>query len=162
MIADVDCPALAKATRAGLDTRIVPYRGNRAGFTTDLLDAAGETEALVLAGFMRVLGPEAVQRFPERIVNVHPSLLPAFPGLDAVGQALAAGVKVSGVTVHFVDEEVDHGPIIAQRAVPVLPEDDIASLHARIQEEEHDLYPRVVEALLAGRLAVEGRTVRWS
>ena len=115
----------------------------------------------MLAGFMRILGPEAVARFPNRIVNIHPSLLPAFPGLDAVSLALAAGVKVTGVTVHFVDEQVDHGPIIAQRAVPVLPGDDKATLHDRIQIEEHDLYPRVVAALLANQLTVEGRTVRW-
>ncbi|MGI8517396.1 MAG: phosphoribosylglycinamide formyltransferase [Acidimicrobiia bacterium] len=162
VIADVDCAALAKADAAGIAWKIVPYRGGRSSFTNEILEMAGDAEALVLAGFMRILGKEAMANFPNRIVNIHPSLLPSFPGLEAIAQALAAGVKVTGVTVHFVDEQVDHGPIVAQEAVPVLPEDDVRSLHARIQIEEHDLYPRVVEALLAGRLSVEGRTVRWS
>ena len=161
VIADVDCAALGMAQAAGISTQVIHHNGDRSRFTSEVLQAAGAAQALVLAGFMRILGPEAVARFPNRIVNIHPSLLPAFPGLDAVSQALAAGVKVTGVTVHFVDEQVDHGPIIAQRAVPVLPGDDEATLHDRIQIEEHDLYPRVVAALLANQLTVEGRTVRW-
>lgn len=161
VIADIDCAALAKAKAAGIETRIVAPFESRAEFTSRILKATGKVEALVLAGFMRILGPEAIARFPNRIVNIHPSLLPAFPGLDAVLKALASGVKVTGVTVHFVDEKVDHGPIIAQQAVPVLPGDDEATLHERIQIEEHDLYPRVVAALLAQQLTVEGRTVRW-
>lgn len=120
-----------------------------------------EAEAVVLAGFMRVLSGELVGAFRDRILNIHPSLLPAFPGANAVDQALDHGVKVTGVTVHFVDEEVDHGPIVAQRAVPVLPEDDRDRLHARIQVEEHDLYPRVVRALARGEIVVDGRKVRW-
>ena len=119
-------------------------------------------EALVLAGFMRILGPEAMKRFPNRILNVHPSLLPAFPGVDAVGQALRAGVQVTGVTVHFVDERVDHGPIIAQEAVAVHAGDDEAVLHARIQATEHDLYPRVVKALVEGKVLVDNGKVIWS
>jgi phosphoribosylglycinamide formyltransferase-1 len=99
--------------------------------------------------------------YPNRVLNIHPSLLPAFPGANAVRQALDHGVKVTGVTVHFVDEEVDHGPIIAQRAVPVLADDDLARLHARIQVEEHDLYPRVVSAFARGEIQVEGAKVRW-
>ncbi len=99
---------------------MIPYRGDRSSFTSEILGEADEAEALVLAGFMRILGPEAIARFSNRIVNIHPSLLPAFPGLEAVAQALTAGVKVTGVTVHFVDEKIDHGPIIAQRTVPVL------------------------------------------
>lgn len=162
VVADVDCPALVKAEAAGISSRLIPYRGDRARFTTAILGVADDAEALVLAGFMRILGREAMSRFPNRIVNIHPSLLPSFPGLDAVGQAVAAGVKVTGVTVHFVDEEVDHGPIIAQRPVPVREDDDVHSLHARIQIEEHDLYPKVVEALLGGRLTVDGRQVTWS
>lgn len=118
-------------------------------------------QALVLAGFMRILGHEAVTRFPNRILNIHPSLLPAFPGVDAVEQALAAGVPVTGVTVHFVDERVDHGPTIAQTEVPVLPGDDHVSLHRRIQVAEHDLYPRVVRALVEGRLFVDNGKVIW-
>ncbi|MFN2486588.1 MAG: phosphoribosylglycinamide formyltransferase [Acidimicrobiia bacterium] len=162
VVADGECPALAKAEAVGISTRVIPYRGGRASFTSEILDVAGDAEALVLAGFMRILGKEAIARFPNRIVNIHPSLLPSFPGLDAVAQALAAGVKVTGATVHFVDELLDHGPIIAQKAVPVLPGDNACSLHKRIKIEEHVLYPRVVEALLAGRLSVEGRTVSWS
>jgi phosphoribosylglycinamide formyltransferase-1 len=110
---------------------------------------------------MRILGPAAPRTLPNRIVNIHPSLLPAFPGRAAVEQALAAAVKITGVTIHFVDELVDHGPIIAQQAVPVMPDDDVASLHGRIQAEEHRLYPQVVEALIGGRLEVEGRQVLW-
>jgi phosphoribosylglycinamide formyltransferase-1 len=115
----------------------------------------------VLAGFMRVLDGALVKAFSDRILNIHPSLLPAFPGAHAVDHALEHGVKLTGVTVHFVDEEVDHGPIIAQRAVPVLPGDDRESLHARIQVEEHDLYPRVVSAFARGEIEVEGRKVTW-
>jgi phosphoribosylglycinamide formyltransferase-1 len=116
---------------------------------------------MVLAGFMRILAAEAVGRFPNRILNIHPSLLPAFPGANAVAQALAHGVTVTGVTIHLVDEQVDHGPIIAQRAVPVLPDDDVAALHARIQVQEHDLYPRVVRAFVAGEVAVVDGRVVW-
>ncbi len=112
--------------RPPIATSVVQYRGDRSEFTKEICriaEAAG-AQALVLAGFMRILGPEAIARFPNRILNIHPSLLPAFPGVDAVGQALRAGVPVTGVTVHFVDERVDHGPIIAQVEVPVLPDDD--------------------------------------
>ena len=142
----------------------VPFEGDRNAFTASILELAGShgVGTLVLAGFMRILGPAAPQTMPNRIVNIHPSLLPAFPGRDAVEQALAAGVKISGVTVHFVDEFVDHGPIIAQEAVPVLVDDTPQSLHVRIQKEEHQLYPRVVEALLEGRLVVNGRSVSWT
>jgi len=156
---------LDRATKAGIPTAIVDWKatGDRAAFTTAVCDAAAAAgaEAMVLAGFMRILTAEAIRRFPERIVNIHPALLPAFPGAHAVPQALAHGVKVTGVTVHFVDELVDHGPIISQEAVPVLPGDTEASLHARIQEVEHRLYPEAVAALAAGRLHVEGRTVIW-
>ena len=115
-----------------------------------------------LAGFMRILAAEAMARFPGRILNIHPSLLPAFPGAAAVRRALEAGVTVSGVTIHFVDEQVDHGPIIAQRPVEVMEGDDEASLHARIQQQEHDLYPQVVKALAAGRLRMQDGRTRWS
>ena len=165
MISDVgDCQALERARAASIATAVVPYGGDRGGFTKEICDVAegAGVEALVLAGFMRILGPEAIARFPHRIVNVHPSLLPAFPGVDAVGQALRAGVQVTGVTVHFVDERVDHGPIIAQHPVSVHPDDDEASLHARIQVEEHEVYPRVVRALVEGRLLVDNGKVIWS
>lgn len=157
--------ALGRAASAGIQTSVVPWSdyASRAEFSRAILEVVEErtVEAVVLAGFMRVLSGELVDRFRNRILNIHPSLLPAFPGANAVEQALEHGVKVTGVTVHFVDEEVDHGPIIAQRAVPVLPGDDRASLHARIQVEEHDLYPRVVGALARGAIRVEGRRVIW-
>ena len=165
MISDVgDCRALERAREASIETEVVAYTGDRAEFTKEICDVAERAgvEALILAGFMRVLGPEAITRFPHRILNVHPSLLPAFPGVDAVGQALRARVHVTGVTVHFVDERIDHGPIIAQRAVPVLPGDDEASLHARIQVEEHEIYPQTVRALAEGRLLVDNGKVTWS
>jgi phosphoribosylglycinamide formyltransferase-1 len=137
---------------------------DRESFTKEVCDVVEEAgaEAMVLAGFMRILAPEAVRRFPLRILNIHPALLPAFPGIQAVERALDYGVKVTGVTVHFVDEEVDHGPIIAQVPVEVYPDDDPASLHARLREVEHRIYPEVVDAFARGRLEVEGRTVRWT
>ena len=164
VIADLECGALERARRVKIPTETVPFEGDRNAFTATILELVGShgVGTLVLAGFMRILGPAAPQTMPNRIVNIHPSLLPAFPGRDAVEQALAAGVKISGVTVHFVDEFVDHGPIIAQQAVPVLVDDTPQSLHARIQKEEHQLYPRVVEALLEGRLVVNGRSVTWT
>jgi len=165
VISDVgNCRALARAREASIETAVVRFEGDRAGFTTEICEVAerARVQALVLAGFMRILGPEAIRRFPNRILNVHPSLLPAFPGVDAVGQALRAGVQVTGVTVHFVDERVDHGPIVAQRAVPVHPGEDVASLHARIQTQEHEVYPDAVRALVEGRLVVENGKVIWS
>jgi phosphoribosylglycinamide formyltransferase-1 len=103
-----------------------------------------EVDLVILAGFMRVLKEPTLQAFPRRILNIHPSLLPKFPGLSAWSQALAAGEKVTGCTVHFVDDKIDHGAIIAQREVPILPEDTAESLHARIQEAERELYPEVI------------------
>jgi len=115
---------------------------------------------VVLAGFMRVLKDNFLRAFPEAILNIHPSLLPAFPGLEAWKQALEYGVKVTGCTVHFVDAGVDSGPILGQRAVPVLPDDTPASLHARIQEAERSLYPEVIAALASGRVVIRGRTAQ--
>jgi phosphoribosylglycinamide formyltransferase-1 len=156
-------PALARAAAAGKPAEVVDHRGfaDREAFEDKLLVtlAAHQVDAVVLAGFMRVLTARFVDRYPLRIVNTHPSLLPAFPGIDAVPQALAHGVKLSGVTIHFVDAQLDAGPIIAQAAVPVLPGDDVAALHARIQREEHRLLPEVVQRLASGRLACEGRVV---
>lgn len=116
-------------------------------------------EHLLLAGYMRILGPVVIRAFPDRILNVHPSLLPAFPGAHAVRDTLAWGARVTGATVHLVDEEVDHGPIVLQEAVPVLPGDDEQALHARIQGVEHRLYPQAAGLLAEGRLKVEGRLV---
>lgn len=118
-----------------------------------------DVDLVVLAGFMRVLGAEFVEAFRHRIMNIHPSLLPAFPGLHAQRQALEHGVKVSGCTVHFVDEGVDTGPIILQRAVPVLEDDDEDSLAKRILMEEHKTYPRAIQLFAEGRLSIEGRRV---
>jgi phosphoribosylglycinamide formyltransferase-1 len=109
---------------------------------------------------MRLVTPELLSRFPGRVVNVHPALLPAFPGLHAPRQALAYGVTVSGCTVHFVDEGTDTGPIIAQAAVPVEPDDDEASLATRIQQQEHRLFPAVVREIARGTISVEGRRVK--
>jgi phosphoribosylglycinamide formyltransferase-1 len=113
----------------------------------------------VLAGFMRVLTPVFIDRFAGRIVNTHPSLLPAFPGAHAAADAIAYGVKLSGVSIHFVDASLDGGPLIAQVAVPVHPGDDAAALQARIQAEEHRLLPQVVRRLAAGLITCEGRSV---
>jgi phosphoribosylglycinamide formyltransferase-1 len=156
-------PALARAERAGKPAVVVDHKQfkDRSAFEDALLAVLREhaVEAVVLAGFMRVLTPRFIDAFPHRIINTHPSLLPAFPGTDGPAQALAYGVKLSGVTVHFVDSSLDGGPIIAQVAVPVLPDDDAAALHHRIQVEEHRLLPRVVQRLAAGRYACEGRHV---
>jgi len=158
-----DVGALARAAAAGVPAVVVDHRGfaDRADFERALVAAlAGHAiDAVVLAGFMRILTPTFLGAFPGRVINTHPALCPAFPGTDAPAQALAHGVKVTGVTVHFVDAGVDTGPIIAQRAVPVRPDDDARSLHARIQIEEHRLLPAVVQALAAGRLRCDGRTV---
>jgi phosphoribosylglycinamide formyltransferase-1 len=119
-----------------------------------------EIDLVALAGFMRILGPELVGAFRGRMLNVHPALLPAFPGSQAVADALDWGVKVTGVTVHLVDEEVDHGPVVFQEAIEVLPDDDWDALEARVHEVEHRLLPAAVRALAEGRLVVNGRMVR--
>jgi phosphoribosylglycinamide formyltransferase 1 len=124
-----------------------------------LLEEEG-IELVLLAGYMRILGPNVVRAFRDRILNVHPALLPAFPGANAVRDALDWGARVTGATVHLVDEEVDHGPVVLQEAVPVLESDDERALHARIQEVEHRLFPLAVRLLAEGRLDVDGRQVR--
>lgn len=137
------------------------YRG-REEFDRALLDTLLERsiEAVALAGFMRLVGPEIVRAFEGRMLNVHPALLPAFPGTSSVADALGWGVKVTGVTVHFVDEQVDHGPIVFQEAIPVLPDDDWDALEARVHEVEHRLFPAAVRALVEGRIRIDGRVVR--
>lgn len=154
--------ALARARAAGVPTWVLRPRDfpHRDAFDRALAEACSGAELVCLAGFMRLLGPEFVSRFRNRCLNVHPSLLPAFPGLNAPAQALAHGVKVSGCTVHFVDEGCDTGPIVAQEAVPVLEDDTPERLHRRIQEVEHRLYPKAIRWFLEGRLVVEGRRVR--
>jgi phosphoribosylglycinamide formyltransferase 1 len=158
-----DAYALERAKAAGVPAVVIDHKAfpDRDAFEVVVLAelAARGVEAIVLAGFMRILGGRFIAAFPGRIVNTHPALLPAFPGVDAPAQAIAHGAKLSGVTVHFVDGGVDTGPIIAQRAVPVLAGDTAETLHARIQIEEHRLLPRVVQALAAGRITCEGRRV---
>ena len=152
---------LERARRAGVDTAVVrpADHPDRPSFDLALRDlvAAARPDVVCLAGFMRILGPGFVRAFPDRIVNTHPSLLPAFRGAHAVREALAYGVKVTGCTVHLVDEEVDHGPVLFQSAVPVEPGDDEDRLHERIKQEERRLLPLAVRLLAEGRVLVEGR-----
>lgn len=156
--------ALERAAERAMPTASVPKGKGEArdAWSARLLEAARahEPDLIVLAGFMKVLGASFVDAFERRIVNVHPSLLPSFPGLDAPGQAIAAGVRVSGCTVHLVDRHVDTGPILAQAAVAVAPGDDGPSLHARIQRREHVLLPRVVDAIGRGALVLDPEP-RW-
>ena len=158
-----DVQALARATDAHKPAVVVDHKAfaDRTAFEDRLLAVLAEhrVELVVLAGFMRVLTPHFLDRFPLRVVNTHPSLLPAFPGVDAPAQAVQHAVKVSGVTIHFVDSSLDGGPIIAQVPVAVFPADDAASLHARIQAEEHRLLPEVVRRLAAGLYSCQGRHV---
>ena len=153
---------LDKARAAGIPSLFLDHRGrSREDYEMALLAILKEHEVslVCLAGFMRRLSPTFVRAFAGRILNVHPSLLPAFPGLDAQRQALDHGVKVAGATVHLVDEGLDTGPIVAQEAVSVLPGDTYEGLAARILEVEHRIYPLAVEILLRGRYRVEGRRV---
>lgn len=155
--------ALDRARDAGVPAILVDHRNfaSRADFEAEVqrqLEAHG-VELLVLAGFMRILSADFVQRWHGRLLNIHPSLLPAFPGMHGVRQALEAGVRVAGCTVHLVDEGTDTGPIVAQAVVPVLPDDDEASLHARIQREEHRLLPWVVRLFSEGAARLEGDRV---
>lgn len=168
VVVDVaDAPVVERARARGVTTRFVdPRRAkgrdgrySRAKYgrlLADILEEHG-VEWVVLAGFMRLLGAPVLERYGGRIVNIHPSLLPAFPGLEPHRQALEAGVKVSGCTVHLVDEGTDTGPILAQRAVPVLDDDDVESLAARILQAEHEIYWPAVRSLVTGAVRVEGR-----
>ena len=155
--------ALEHASAAGIPGVFVDPKafGDREAYDVALLACLAQyrVELVCLAGFMRILGPAFVRSLRGRLVNVHPSLLPAFPGLHAQRQALEHGVKLAGVTVHFVDEGVDTGPVIAQASVPVLDDDTEASLSARILVEEHRLYPDVVRLVAEGRLHLDGRRV---
>ena len=149
----VDAPGLALAEAAGVPTAALDHRGHggRAAFDAKvdaILRRAG-CEWLAFAGYMRILSPEFVARWPGRMLNIHPSLLPAFPGLDPHGQALAAGVKMSGCTVHIITDELDGGPIVGQEAVPVLDGDTRETLAARIHAAEHRLYPRALADLVS-------------
>ena len=152
------------AEQRAVPTRVVPHRKHA---TREAFDAAlaAEIDAfapklVAMAGFMRIVTPAFVERFSGRLVNIHPSLLPAFPGLSTHARALSAGVKVHGCTVHFVTAELDHGPIIIQAAVPVLPGDTPQTLAARVLREEHQVYARAIRWFLDGRLVIENGVVR--
>jgi phosphoribosylglycinamide formyltransferase-1 len=160
-----DAVALQRARDAGLDARFVDPRRKGARLSEEseveiigLLEASG-VDLIALAGFMRILSPRLVRHFSRRILNIHPSLLPSFPGLHVQKKALEYGVKFSGCTVHFVDEGVDTGPIIVQAAVPVLEGDTVEDLARRILREEHRIYAEAVQLFAEGRLEVDGRVV---
>lgn len=160
-----DAPGLGKARARGLEAAVEERRPGEPRVAHEerlaaRIEAAG-ADVICLAGFMRVLSPGFVARFERRIVNVHPSLLPAFPGLDAQGQAWEHGVRVAGATVHLVDAGTDTGPIAGQEAVPVLPADDAGRLAARILEAEHRLYPATLARLLAGGWTIDGRRLEF-
>ncbi len=154
---------LDRARAAGIDTLVMPHAEwpTRADYDRALADAlrACHVDLVCLAGFMRLLSPSFVEAFPNRILNIHPSLLPAFPGRDAQRQAFEHGVKVTGATVHLVNAQLDAGPIVMQAAVPVLPTDTAESLAARILVEEHRLYPEAIDFVLSGGWRLEGRRI---
>lgn len=155
-----EAPGLEHARRRDYRTRFIPSRGrDREEFDREVVVEFKEAgvEIVCLAGFMRLLSPYFVRAFPHRVLNIHPSLLPAFPGLHAQKQAVEWGVKVSGCTVHLVDEELDHGPIVMQEAVPVEEGDDEDSLSARILRVEHRVYPEALRLICEGGFRVEGR-----
>jgi phosphoribosylglycinamide formyltransferase-1 len=155
-----DAAGLAVAREMGLPGVAIPSAGKkRAEHDAEMIAALAHhaVDLVCLAGYMRIISPEFVAAFPERILNVHPSLLPAFPGLEAQRQALEFGAKIAGCTVHFVDEAVDHGVIILQRAVPVQDDDTEETLSARILEQEHLAYPEAIARVVSGEYRVEGR-----
>src|ERR1700691_298661 len=154
-----DAPGLATARHRGLDTLAIPSKGKpREEHDREVVAALKQNnvDLVCLAGYMRLLSPWFVQQFPQRILNIHPSLLPAFPGLEAHEQAFAYGVKISGCTAHFVDEELDHGAIIVQKAVPVLKNDDEHTLAERIFEQEHIAYSEAIKIVLSGNYKILG------
>jgi phosphoribosylglycinamide formyltransferase-1 len=158
-----DAAGLALALAHGTRINVVDHRAHasRDAFDAALAEAVdhSQPDLVVLAGFMRILGPAFVSRYAGRMLNIHPSLLPAYPGLDTHRRALADGVRIHGCTVHFVTPELDHGPVVAQAAVAVLPGDDEAALAARVLAAEHELLPAAVRAFCTGRLAIDGRRV---
>jgi phosphoribosylglycinamide formyltransferase-1 len=151
------------ARERGIPVRVIPSQGlDREAYDRLLVDElrTHEVELVCLAGFMRLLSAHFVRAFPDRVLNIHPSLLPAFPGLDAQRQALDHGVRITGCTVHFVDEFLDSGPILIQSAVPVLDTDTVETLSARILAQEHAIYPKAIQYLVEGRVTIEGRRVK--
>src|SRR6267154_1367648 len=158
-----DAPGVEAAQKRGLNVLVIPSKGkDREAHDREVVAALKEhkVDLICLAGYMRLLSPWFVQQFPRRILNIHPSLLPAFPGLEAQQQAFAYGVKVSGCTVHFVDEELDHGAIIVQKTVSVFDTDDEQALAARILEQEHLAYTEAINIVLRGQFEVAGRRYR--
>ena len=158
-----DAPGIATAQQRGLKALVIPSKGKaRDEHDREVVAALKENgiELVCLAGYMRLLSPWFVHQFPHQILNIHPSLLPAFPGLEAQEQAFAYGVKVSGCTVHFVDEELDHGAIIVQKTVPVLDSDDEHALSERILEQEHIAYTEAIQIVLSGEFVVIGRRLK--
>jgi phosphoribosylglycinamide formyltransferase-1 len=159
-----DAPGIGTAKQRGLNTVIIPSKGKpREDHDREVVAALqqAKVDLVCLAGYMRLLSPWFVQQFPRRILNIHPSLLPAFPGLEAQEQAFAYGVKVSGCTVHFVDEELDHGAIIVQKTVAVLDGDDEHSLAERILAQEHIAYPEAINIVLKGNYEIAGRRLKF-
>jgi phosphoribosylglycinamide formyltransferase-1 len=161
-----DAYGLVRAAKHGVPTEVVDHRGfsTREEFDAKLVEVirGSGAELVCLAGFMRVLTPVFVRAFPNRILNIHPALLPSFPGTHGPGQALSYGVRFSGCTVHFLDEGVDTGPIIVQAVVPVYDEDTVETLAARILVQEHRIYPMAIRLFFSGKLKIEGRRVRVS
>jgi phosphoribosylglycinamide formyltransferase-1 len=158
--------ALERARKAGVPTAVLEHKGfaTRADFdraAVERLKSHG-AELVCLAGFMRLLSPAFLSAFPGRVLNIHPSLLPAFPGLHAARQAVEARVRLTGCTVHFVDEGCDTGPILVQAAVPVLPDDTEETLGARILEQEHRIYPLGVDLVASGKARLEGGRIAWA
>ncbi len=157
-----DAPGIEKARQRGLEALVIPSKGKpREEHDAEVVAAlrSHQVDLVCLAGYMRLLSAWFCQQFPQQILNIHPSLLPAFPGLEAQKQALEYGVKVSGCTVHFVDEHLDHGAIIVQKAVPVLDGDDEHTLAVRILEQEHLAYSEAIRIVLAGNYQIVGRRV---
>jgi phosphoribosylglycinamide formyltransferase-1 len=157
-----DVPGIAAARERGLNAVVIPSKGRgREEHDAEVIAAleAANVDLVVLAGYMRLLSPNFIHAYRHRILNIHPSLLPAFPGLDAQRQALEYGVKVTGCTVHFVDEHLDHGPIIVQKTVPVTEGDTVDTLSARILEQEHIAYSEAIAKVIARQCEIKGRCV---
>jgi len=158
-----EAPGIATARARGFNAVVIPSKGKaREEHDREVVVALKQNgvDLVCLAGYMRLLSPWFVQQFPHQILNIHPSLLPAFPGLEVQEQVFAYGVKVSGCTVHFVDEELDHGAIIVQKTLPVLDEDDEHTLAARILEQEHLAYTEAIRVVLAGKFEIAGRRLK--
>ena len=164
VISDVpEARALERARKHNIPAVAIERKGfeNKKAFESEIVKALGEhgAELVCLAGFMRIIGDTLLSAFSNRIINIHPALLPSFPGLDGQKQAFDYGVKVSGATVHFVDEKTDHGPIICQTAVEVFEDDTLEALKARILEQEHIIYPKAIQLIAEERVAIEGRRI---